>query len=125
MARSWSELLGDAAGAEETEAERAGFFGRLRDSLGKSRRALTGELADGPGPFGEALEDRPPRRVRKRDMIHNDYAPHMEVDSQTYEVRADGELLTCEPAEVLPMAQRYFGEVGFSEREPRKEFGFS
>ena len=45
MARSWSELLGDGAGPEETEAERAGFFGRLRDSLGKSRRALTGELA--------------------------------------------------------------------------------
>ena len=45
MARSWAELLGDADGPEETEAERAGFFGRLRDSLGKSRRALTGELA--------------------------------------------------------------------------------
>ncbi len=48
------------------------------------------------------------RSIRKRDLIHNDYAPHMEVDPQTYEVRADGRLLTCEPAEVLPMAQRYF-----------------
>ncbi|MCB9595187.1 MAG: urease subunit alpha [Sandaracinaceae bacterium] len=48
------------------------------------------------------------RRVRKADMILNDYTPLMEVDPQTYEVRADGELLTCEPAEVLPMAQRYF-----------------
>src|SRR5918995_249457 len=45
MARSWSELLGDAEGPDDTEEERAGFFGRLRDSLGKSRRALTGELA--------------------------------------------------------------------------------
>ena len=45
MARSWSELLGDGADPTETEEERAGFFGRLRDSLGKSRRALTGELA--------------------------------------------------------------------------------
>src|SRR6186997_2733171 len=45
MARSWAELLGDSAGPEETEEERQGFFGRLRDSLGKSRRALTGELA--------------------------------------------------------------------------------
>jgi fused signal recognition particle receptor len=45
MARSWAELLGDAGGPQETEEERAGFFGRLRDSLGKSRRALTGELA--------------------------------------------------------------------------------
>src|ERR671912_2502053 len=45
MARSWSELLGDADGPQESEEQRAGFFGRLRDSLGKSRRALTGELA--------------------------------------------------------------------------------
>jgi urease subunit alpha len=41
-------------------------------------------------------------------MIHNAYAPVMEVDPETYEVRADGELLVCEPATVLPMAQRYF-----------------
>ncbi len=47
------------------------------------------------------------RSVRKADMIHNHYTPVMEVDAQTYEVRADGELLTCEPAEVLPLAQRY------------------
>ena len=45
MARSWAELLGDAQGAEEPESERAGFFSRLRDSLGKSRRALTEQLA--------------------------------------------------------------------------------
>ena len=48
------------------------------------------------------------REVKKPDMIHNSYAPHMEVDPQTYEVRADGQLLTCEPADVLPMAQRYY-----------------
>ena len=48
------------------------------------------------------------REVKKSDMIHNSYAPHMEVDPQTYEVRADGQLLTCEPADVLPMAQRYY-----------------
>ncbi len=48
------------------------------------------------------------RNVKKQDLIHNRYTPHIEVDSQTYEVRADGELLTCEPATVLPMAQRYF-----------------
>ena len=45
MARTWAELLGDADGPEETAEEQQGFFGRLRDSLGKSRRALTGELA--------------------------------------------------------------------------------
>jgi urease subunit alpha len=48
------------------------------------------------------------RSVGKCDMVHNHYAPRMEVDAQTYAVRADGQLLTCEPAVSLPMAQRYF-----------------
>jgi urease subunit alpha len=48
------------------------------------------------------------RAIRKKDLVHNDYMPAIEVDSQTYEVRADGELLRCEPASVLPLAQRYF-----------------
>jgi urease subunit alpha len=48
------------------------------------------------------------RAVTKKDMIHNGYLPKIEVDSQIYEVRADGELLTCEPASELPLAQRYF-----------------
>jgi len=48
------------------------------------------------------------RALRKSDMILNDYLPRIEVDPQTYEVRADGQLLTCEPASVLPLAQRYF-----------------
>ena len=48
------------------------------------------------------------RQITKRDMKLNDALPHIEVDPETYEVRANGELLTCEPATVLPMAQRYF-----------------
>jgi urease subunit alpha len=48
------------------------------------------------------------RGLEKRDMVHNDYRPRISVDPETYEVRADGELLACEPAAVLPMAQRYF-----------------
>ena len=48
------------------------------------------------------------RSVQKKDLIHNDYLPDIEVDPQTYQVKADGVLLWCEPAEVLPMAQRYF-----------------
>jgi urease subunit alpha len=48
------------------------------------------------------------RAIGKRDMIHNSLTPNLEVDPETYEVRADGELLTCEPAQVLPLAQRYF-----------------
>ena len=46
--------------------------------------------------------------ISKKSMIHNDATPDIDVDPETYEVRADGELLTCAPAEVLPMAQRYF-----------------
>ncbi|MDQ0467573.1 urease subunit alpha [Labrys wisconsinensis] len=46
--------------------------------------------------------------ISKQSMIHNGATPHIEVDPETYEVRADGELLTCKPAESLPMAQRYF-----------------
>jgi urease subunit alpha len=48
------------------------------------------------------------RTVKKTDMVHNSYLPKMEIDAQTYHVRADGVLLTCEPATELPMAQRYF-----------------
>ena len=48
------------------------------------------------------------RKLRKHDMINNSLLPDIEVDAETYEVRANGELLTCEPAAVLPMAQRYF-----------------
>jgi urease subunit alpha len=48
------------------------------------------------------------RRLTKKDLPYNDYTPRIEVDPETYQVRADGTLLTCEPASVLPMAQRYF-----------------
>jgi len=48
------------------------------------------------------------RKISKKNMIHNGATPQIDVDPETYEVRADGELLTCAPAETLPMAQRYF-----------------
>ena len=48
------------------------------------------------------------RQVGKRDMVFNDALPKIEVDPETYTVKADGRILTCEPAKVLPMAQRYF-----------------
>jgi urease subunit alpha len=48
------------------------------------------------------------RNVKKKDMIHNDATPRIDVDPETYEVKVDGKVVTCEPAEVLPMAQRYF-----------------
>jgi fused signal recognition particle receptor len=53
MARSWAELLGDDEGVQETEEEREGFFGRLRDSLGKSRRALTDQIAEAAFDTGD------------------------------------------------------------------------
>ncbi len=65
----------------------------VRDELGLSKDAV-------------AVEDT--RGVRKQHMVLNDYAPDISVDPETYEVRADGELLTCEPASELPLAQRYF-----------------
>ncbi|WP_183898739.1 urease subunit alpha [Rhizobium metallidurans] len=48
------------------------------------------------------------RTVRKKDMVHNNLTPKLEVDPQNYNVRVDGQLITCEPADVLPMSQRYF-----------------
>ena len=48
------------------------------------------------------------RYIGNKDMVHNDWLPRLEVDAETYEVRANGELLVCEPAKFLPMAQRYF-----------------
>ena len=48
------------------------------------------------------------RNISKKDMVHNDYCPNIEVNPETYEVKADGEIITCEPAESLPLSQRYF-----------------
>ena len=48
------------------------------------------------------------RDISKKDMVFNNYCPNISVDPETYEVKADGKLLTCEPAEILPMSQRYF-----------------
>jgi urease subunit alpha len=68
--------------------------------------------ADGVrGKYGLAKETLPvsgTRGIGKSDMVHNSATPQIEVNPETYEVRADGELLTCEPARELPLAQRYF-----------------
>ncbi|MEM6490822.1 MAG: amidohydrolase family protein, partial [Pseudomonadota bacterium] len=74
-----------------------------------SQAALDGGLKDRLGVDKELVAVSNTRGgVTKASMIHNSATPTVEVDPETYEVRADGELLTCEPAEVLPMAQRYF-----------------
>ncbi len=73
-----------------------------------SQAALEREIPTQLGLQKQIVAVSGTRQLSKRDMKLNDALPHIEVDSQTYEVRADGELLTCEPATVLPMAQRYF-----------------
>ena len=73
-----------------------------------SQAALDAGLPQSYGLAKRAVAVKGCRSVKKADMIHNGYAPRMQVDAQTYEVRADGQLLTCEPAKVLPLAQRYF-----------------
>jgi urease subunit alpha len=74
-----------------------------------SRAALDADLAETLGVEKELVAVENTRGgISKASMIHNSATPHIDVDPETYEVRADGELLTCEPAEVLPMAQRYF-----------------
>mgnify|MGYP002631677534 CR=1 FL=1 len=73
-----------------------------------SKAALDGGVAARYGVAKPMLAVSGCRTVKKADMIHNDYTPNMEVDPETYEVRADGRLLICEPAKELAMAQRYF-----------------
>jgi urease subunit alpha len=73
-----------------------------------SQAGLASGMAETLGLRKRLVAVKNTRSVRKQDMILNDYLPNIEVDSQTYEVRADGELLRCEPASVLPLAQRYF-----------------
>jgi urease subunit alpha len=73
-----------------------------------SQAALATDMARRLGLRKRLVAVSGTRALRKPDMVLNDYLPHIEVDPQTYEVRADGQLLTCEPARVLPLAQRYF-----------------
>jgi urease subunit alpha len=73
-----------------------------------SQAALAGGVAERHGLRKQLSAVKGCRMLSKRDMVHNALTPVMEIDHQTYEVRADGQLLTCEPATVLPMAQRYF-----------------
>ena len=73
-----------------------------------SRAGLDADLKGQLGLSKSLLAVSGTRRIGKADMILNSAVPRMEVDPETYEVRADGELLTCEPADVLAMAQRYF-----------------
>ena len=88
-----------------------GAFGRATQSTSLtfvSAAALEREIPKQLGIEKKSVAVAHCRDIGKADMIHNDATPNIEVDPETYEVRVDGELLTCEPAKVLPMAQRYF-----------------
>ena len=88
-----------------------GAFGRSVERGSVTFVSGAAQAADIRGQLGlakETLAVEGIRTVRKADMIHNNATPHVEVHPETYEVRADGELLTCAPATELPMAQRYF-----------------
>ena len=87
-----------------------GSFGRaLRTSLTfVSKAALKNPAVQALGLMKPLEAIRNVRKIGKKDMVLNDWQPKISVDAETYEVRADGELLLCEPAKVLPMAQRYF-----------------
>jgi len=87
-----------------------GAFGRaLRTSVTFVSQAALANPALASLGLARPLEPvKNTRKLGKKHMLHNDWQPKIEVDPETYEVRADGELLTCEPAKVLPMAQRYF-----------------
>ena len=87
-----------------------GAFGRAREDTCVtfvSQAFMETEIAAQLRLSKRMLPVRGCRHVTKHDMILNRYLPEMEVDPETYEVRADGQLLTCEPAEILPLAQRY------------------
>jgi urease subunit alpha len=90
------------------------MFGSYGGALAKtsltfvSQAAMAADVGQRYGLAKNLAAVKGTRNIGKRHMIHNNYAPKMQVDAQTYEVRADGVLLTCEPAKTLPMTQRYF-----------------
>ncbi len=73
-----------------------------------SQAAHADGIGDTLGLAKQTVAVQNTREIGKQDLLLNNATPHVEVDPETYEVRADGELLTCQPAETLPMAQRYF-----------------
>ena len=88
-----------------------GAFGRALTASSvvfASKAAVRANLGKKLGIQKELVAVSNTRKINKKSMVHNDATPDLQVDPETYEVRADGELLTCAPAEVLPMAQRYF-----------------
>ena len=86
-------------------------FGKLLEKSSNvfvSQISLEKESFINSGIMKELLPVKNIRNISKKDMVHNNYCPNIEVNPETYEVKVDGEIITCEPAESLPLAQRYF-----------------
>ena len=106
-----ADMGADVVRVDRTEASELGVpMDKRYDVNGRNRRSVALDLksAAGRDAVKRLVAVKGNRTVTKRDMVHNAYMPHMQIDAQTYQVRADGVLLTCEPATVLPMAQKYF-----------------
>jgi urease subunit alpha len=90
------------------------MFASFGKSLEKSSNIFVSQISlekesfINSGIMKELLPVKNIRNISKKDMVRNDYCPNIEVNPETYEVKADGEIITCEPAESLPLAQRYF-----------------
>jgi urease subunit alpha len=112
---AWAQM-GDANASIPTPqpVQMRPMFGSYGGAVGKTSMTFVSQaahqdgIADRLGLKKQVVPVANTRKLSKRDMKLNDLLPQMEVDPETYEVRANGELLTCEPATVLPMAQRYF-----------------
>jgi urease subunit alpha len=111
-----SALMGDANASIPTpqpvhNRPMFGSFGRVLQATSLtflSHTAMQNDIGDQLGLRKRLAAVKGCRSVKKGDMVLNGYLPKMEIDPQTYRVRADGQLLTCDPATVLPMAQKYF-----------------
>ena len=111
-----SSLMGDANASIPTPqpVHYRAMFGSYGGSLAKSsltfvsQAGLAAGIKERYGLAKHLSAVKNIRNVRKKDLIHNGYTPKMEIDAQTYAVRADGHLLTCDPAVQLPLTQRYF-----------------
>lgn len=111
-----SALMGDANASIPTPQPvhyrpMFGSYGRVLPATSLtfvSQSAMRGDIGDELGLKKRLSAAHAIRGVKKTDMVHNAWLPKMEIDPQTYRVRADGQLLTCDPATELPLAQRYF-----------------
>ena len=97
----------------DMQLQAAGTVGRVPEPAvsmmdTESRASIIADVKRELGLHKRLVAVQGTRRLTKKNLILNDATPKIEVDPETYEVRADGELLVCEPAAVLPMAQRYF-----------------